>query len=117
MRLDLAPAEDLRMATVVKVSCPTCGVQQLPPARVRLVLEGPSYFYFVCPVCALKIRKPADDKVVALLRSVECVIDTVAGEVPAEALEPRSGPRLNYDDLLDLMSELDDLPCTEDTDD
>jgi predicted RNA-binding Zn-ribbon protein involved in translation (DUF1610 family) len=89
--------------TTIKASCPTCGEVELTPADVSLVVcsHAPlSYYSFACPGCTEQVRKPADDHVVSLL--VSGGVPATVWEVPAEALEPRTGPALTYDDLLDL---------------
>ena len=93
--------------TTIKASCPTCGEVELTPADVSLVVcsHAPlSYYSFACPSCSDSVRKPADDHVVSLL--VSGGVSATVWEVPAEALEPRTGPTLTYDDLLDFAIEL-----------
>lgn len=63
-----------------------------------------SYSAFTCPGCATDVRKPADDHVVSLL--VSGGVPTHVWELPGEALEPRTGPCLSYDDLLDFALHL-----------
>lgn len=93
--------------TTIKASCPTCGECELTPADVSLMVcsHAPmSYYSFHCPTCTEQIRKPADDHVVSLL--VSGGIRPVVWEVPGEALEPKVGPQLTYDDLLDFALQL-----------
>ncbi len=93
--------------TTIKASCPTCGEVELTPADVSLIVcsHAPlSYYSFACPGCTEQVRKPADDHVVSLL--VSGGVSATVWEVPAEALEPRTGPVLTYDDLLDFAIEL-----------
>jgi predicted RNA-binding Zn-ribbon protein involved in translation (DUF1610 family) len=93
--------------TTIKASCPTCGEVELTPADVSLIVcsHAPlSYYSFACPGCTEQVRKPADDHVVSLL--VSGGVPATVWEVPAEALEPRTGPALTYDDLLDLAIQL-----------
>jgi predicted RNA-binding Zn-ribbon protein involved in translation (DUF1610 family) len=93
--------------TTIKASCPSCGEVELTPADVWLMVctHAPlSYYAFSCPGCAQEVRKPADDHVVALL--VSGGVPAQVWEVPAEALEPKDGPRLSYDDLLDFALQL-----------
>jgi predicted RNA-binding Zn-ribbon protein involved in translation (DUF1610 family) len=93
--------------TTIKASCPSCGEVELTPADVSLVVcsHAPlSYYSFSCPGCTEQVRKPADDHVVSLL--VSGGVPATVWEVPAEALEPRTGPALTYDDLLDLAIQL-----------
>ena len=93
--------------TTIKASCPSCGEVELTPADVSLMVcsHAPlSYYAFSCPGCLDEVRKPADDHVVSLL--VSGGVSATVWEVPAEALEPRTGPVLTYDDLLDFAIEL-----------
>lgn len=93
--------------TTIKASCPTCGEVELTSADVVLMVcsHAPlSYYCFDCPACQDKIRKPADDHVVSLL--VSGGVPAEVWEIPAEALEPKAGPRLSYDDLLDFALQL-----------
>ncbi|HWH30031.1 MAG TPA: hypothetical protein VNU26_13935 [Mycobacteriales bacterium] len=94
--------------TTIKASCPSCGEVELTPADVSLMVcsHAPlSYYAFTCPSCADEVRKPADDHVVSLL--VSGGVPATVWDVPAEALEPRTGPALTYDDLLDLALQLE----------
>jgi len=93
--------------TTIKASCPTCGEVELTPAQVSLMVcsHAPlSYYAFDCPGCLDEVRKPADDHVVSLL--VSGGISAQVWELPAEALEAKTGPVLTYDDLLDFALEL-----------
>ena len=84
--------------TLIKASCPSCGEVELTPADV--CSHAPlSYYAFQCTGCDSEVRKPADDHVVSLL--VSGGVPATVWEVPAEVLEPRRGPALSYDDLLD----------------
>ncbi len=93
--------------TTIKASCPTCGEVELKPADLSLMVcsHAPlSYYAFCCPSCLDEVRKPADDHVVSLL--VSGGVPATVWDVPAEALEPRTGPVLTYDDLLDFALHL-----------
>jgi hypothetical protein len=93
--------------TTIKASCPTCGEVELTSADIRLMVcshPSLSYYAFICPTCADDVRKPADDHVVSLLMSGG--VRPTVWEVPAEALEPKVGPALTYDDLLDFALRL-----------
>lgn len=65
-----------------------------------------SYYAFSCPSCREEIRKPADDHVISLLMSGG--VRAQVWELPAEALEPKVGPVIDYDDLLDFALQLND---------
>jgi hypothetical protein len=93
--------------TTIKASCPGCGEVELTSNDIslRVCSHGPlSYYSFTCPECQESIRKPADDHIVSLLMSGG--VRAEVWEVPAEALEPKPGPDLNYDDLLDFVLQL-----------
>jgi len=98
--------------TTIKASCPSCGEVELTSddIRLRVASYAPlSYYQFTCPSCQDLVRKPADDHIVSLLMSGG--VRAEVWEVPAEALEPKGGPDLTYDDLLDFVLQLsrDDL--------
>ena len=93
--------------TIIKATCPVCGDVQLNRDQVRLVLHpvrDRSFYSFTCNVCDDEVRKPADDHIVSLLMSGG--VRAQVWEVPAEALEPKPGPALGYDDLLDFVLQL-----------
>ena len=93
--------------TTIKASCPTCGEVELTPADVSLrvcSLPSLSYYAFDCPTCRAEVRKPADDHVVSLL--VSGGVPATVWQLPAEAMEAKTGPRLSYDDLLDFALHL-----------
>ncbi len=93
--------------TTIKATCPACGEVELTVADVSLQVcsHAPLSFYaFTCPGCRDEVRKPADEHVVSLL--VSGGVAAEVWEVPAEALEPKAGPTLSYDDLLDFALQL-----------
>ncbi|MCA1710527.1 MAG: hypothetical protein LC789_02360 [Actinobacteria bacterium] len=101
--------------TTIKASCPTCGEVELTPADVSLMVcsHAPmSYYAFTCATCSEEVRKPADDHVVSLL--VSGGVPAQVWELPAEVLEPKAGPTLSYDDLLDFALELGTTDCLAD---
>jgi hypothetical protein len=94
--------------TTIKASCPTCGEVELTSADITLMVcsHAPlSYYAFCCPNCLDEVRKPADDHVISLLMSGG--VKATVWEIPEEALEPKTGPAITYDDLLDLVLALD----------
>jgi predicted RNA-binding Zn-ribbon protein involved in translation (DUF1610 family) len=98
--------------TTIKATCPMCGEVELTPPDIALVVASHaplSYYAFICPNCHDEVRKPADDHVVSLL--ISGGVHATMWDVPAEALEPHPGPRIDYDDLLDfaLVLARDDL--------
>jgi hypothetical protein len=105
--------------TTIKASCPSCGEVELTSddIRLRVCSHGAlSYYTFMCPSCVREVRKPADDHIVSLLMSGG--VEAEVWEVPAEALEPKAGADLTYDDLLDFLLQLtqDDMLASRATD-
>lgn len=90
--------------TSIKATCPTCGDVELTADDVRLVVcsvEAWSYYAFTCSSCGEEVRKPAPADVTRLLRIAKVREERWA--VPAEALEPRAGAPIGYDDVLDAV--------------
>jgi hypothetical protein len=93
--------------TTIKATCPVCGEVDLTTDQVRLMVctvAEHSYYAFDCAGCVEEIRKPADKQVVALLMAGGVV--ATSWRIPAEALELKTGPPINYDDLLDFALRL-----------
>ncbi|HWC14464.1 MAG TPA: hypothetical protein VG929_07705 [Actinomycetota bacterium] len=87
--------------TTIKATCPGCGEVDLVADDILLRIgsqSGSNTYGFACPECGDFVQKPADERVVRLLLSGG-VMPTLV-HVPAEALEPRTGPPINHDDLL-----------------
>ena len=95
--------------TTIRATCPTCGEVGLTPGDIDLRIDAAgddSYYAFECPTCYGTVRKPADERVIALLLS---------GGVEQRALEPAPAvpqprfpwPALAYDDLLDFHALLE----------
>lgn len=93
----------------IKATCPGCGEINLTADDIVLRIGGAkagNTYCFSCPACSRFVEKPADERIVRLLVSGG-VMPTVV-EIPAEALEVRSGPPIDYDDLLDFHELLGD---------
>ena len=92
--------------TTIKATCPTCGDVDLTPAELTLVVAertGWSSYYFTCLSCVTRVRKPADDEVVALLTKAGVHLERI--DVPLEHLEAQiiartAGP-ITDDEMLD----------------
>ena len=87
--------------TTIKATCPTCGEVSLTAEDILLRIgsaKGNSTYGFSCPDCSSFVEKPADERVVRLLLSGGVMPMLV--HMPAEALETKIGPPLDYDDLL-----------------
>ena len=88
--------------TTIKATCPACGEIDLTADDILLRIgaqAGGNSYSFSCPTCGDRVQKPADERIVRLLLSGG-VMPTLF-HVPAEALEPRSGPPINHDDLIE----------------
>jgi hypothetical protein len=88
--------------TTIKATCPGCGEVDLTAEDILLRIgggRGNNTYGFSCPTCSEFVEKPADDRIVRLLLSGGVMPMLV--HVPAEALEPREGPPISHDDLLE----------------
>ncbi|MDE3204632.1 MAG: hypothetical protein KGQ66_10450 [Acidobacteriota bacterium] len=63
------------------------------------VTTAQSTYSFVCPGCSLIVNKDANDAVVQSLTSAGARL--VQWTMPAELDEPKTGPRISHDDLLE----------------
>jgi predicted RNA-binding Zn-ribbon protein involved in translation (DUF1610 family) len=89
------------MATI-RAACPTCGDVKLRSRdlTVRVCADDDHGTYsFACPRCGDSVRRDASPRILALL--VSAGVRTEVWHRPAELLEPREGPPLTSDDLLD----------------
>lgn len=95
--------------TTIKATCPGCGEVDLTADDIVLRIgaqSGGNTYGFSCPRCGEFVQKLADERVVRLLLSGG-VMPTLV-DVPAEALEARSGPPINHNDLLTFHDLLED---------
>lgn len=98
-------------AAIVRATCPSCGDVELSVEGVQVqlcVTTAVSTYSFLCPSCSLIVNKEATDSVVESLTSAGARL--VAWTLPAELDEPKTGARINHDDLLEfhLALERDD---------
>ncbi|MDA8048362.1 MAG: hypothetical protein M0Z30_24495 [Actinomycetota bacterium] len=63
------------------------------------VTTAESTYSFMCPACSFIVNKDANDAVVQSLTSAGCRL--VQWSMPAELDEPKTGPRISHDDLLE----------------
>lgn len=94
------------MATI-RASCPTCGDVELTTREVRVLLCSTTYessYAFQCPTCGVAVAKPAEARVVDVLLASGIVL--TVWHLPAELDEPKSGPPISYDDLLEFHFQL-----------
>lgn len=87
---------------IVRATCPSCGDVELTVEQVQVlfcVSTGVATYSFRCPACGVMVNKDANDAVVESLSSAGARM--VAWTLPAELAEPKTGPRITHDDLLE----------------
>lgn len=89
--------------TTIKATCPECGEVNLTSDDIELrinIASGSSYGFLCGGIdgCGEYIVKKADERTVRLLLSGGVM--PIMEHVPAEVLEPKTGPPINHDDLL-----------------
>lgn len=92
---------------MIRASCPTCGDVELTTRDVRVLLCSTTYessYAFQCPSCRVAVAKPAEPRVVDVLLASGITLSV--WHMPAELDEPRSGPPISYDDLLEFHFQL-----------
>jgi len=109
--MDILTPEGVLLVTTIRANCPSCGDVQLRAGdlTVRVCSDDEQGSYcFQCPTCAQAVAKDASRRIVDLL--VSSGVRMEVWRLPAELTEPRVGPTLQPDDLLDfhLMLESDD---------
>jgi hypothetical protein len=70
-----------------------------------------SSYAFCCPACGVAVSKAAEPDVVDVL--VASGVRLSVWDMPAELDEPRSGPPISHDDLLDFHFQLQSENCLE----
>lgn len=105
------------MSTRIRAACPECGDVELQPDNIRVIVvrdatgdvgEG-SRYEFDCPSCATQVKKPADDRIVSLLRGGGVSVKEVSEDKQSQHPEnPQNGPAFTHDDLLDFHLDLQD---------
>jgi hypothetical protein len=91
----------------IRASCPTCGDVELTTRDVQVRIcttNNAGAYLFSCPDCQMAVTKPADPRIVDLL--VSSGVRLFVWQMPAELSEPRKGPPICYDDLLEFHFEL-----------
>lgn len=63
------------------------------------VTTAEATYSFLCPVCSFIVNKEANDAVVESLTAAGSKL--VAWTMPAELNEPKTGPRITHDDILE----------------
>jgi hypothetical protein len=87
---------------IVRATCPTCGDIELGVSKVKVqvcISTAASTYSFLCPDCRLIVNKEANDRVVETLTKAGAEVR--AWWLPAELAEPKLGPPISYNDLLE----------------
>jgi hypothetical protein len=95
------------MATI-RASCPDCGDVELTTRDVTVricTFDDKGGYSFRCPRCRLAVAKDAAPRIVDLL--VSSGVKLTKWDLPAELGEPRQGPAITHDDLLDFHKVLE----------
>jgi len=90
------------LVATIRASCPTCGDVELTSRDVTVQVcatNNQGSYAFRCPECLLAVSKLAEQRIVDLLVSSGVRLSVFS--MPAELEEPRYGPPISYDDLLD----------------
>jgi len=88
--------------TTIRASCPSCGDVDLTVRDVVVRVCSDDHrgsYTFRCPECLFAVSKPAEPTVIELL--VSSGVKMAVWQLPAELSEPRSGPPITHDDILE----------------
>jgi hypothetical protein len=94
---------------IVRATCPTCGDIELNVTSVQVQLcinTTASTYSFLCPDCRLIVNKDANETIVDSLTKAGARLLTWS--LPDELLEPKVGPAICHDDLLEFHLALED---------
>ena len=94
------------MATI-RASCPTCGDVELKTRDIQVRVcstTNEGAYLFACPDCQMAVTKPAEPRIVDLL--VSSGVRLSVWQLPAELAEPKAGPPISHNDLLEFHFEL-----------
>jgi rRNA maturation protein Nop10 len=86
----------------IRASCPTCGDVEFGSEAVTVrvcTADSNGSYAFQCPECGMAVAKPADQRVVDLLKSSGAKVEVWS--LPAELGEQHVGPPITYDDILE----------------
>lgn len=90
------------LVATIRASCPTCGDVELTSRDVSVQVcasNNQGSYAFRCPECELAVSKLAEQRIIDLL--VSSGVRLCVWSLPAELDEPRDGPVICYDDLLE----------------
>ena len=92
----------------VQAECPWCGMVTLRPKEVRCEADprtDEALCEINCPVCHRVVYAKTTHAGVKIIQAAGAV--GIEGLVPFELLERRSGPPLLWDEVLDMLADLD----------
>ncbi len=87
---------------IVRATCPTCGDVEMGVGNVQVqlcVTTSVSTYSFQCPTCGVIVTKEANGAIVESLTKAGSRL--MAWSLPAELNEPKLGPKITHDDLLE----------------
>jgi hypothetical protein len=90
--------------TSIRTTCPRCGEVEMEAPLILLMIEprtGEGTYSFACPGCEEVVQKPADRKIVELLRTAGVETAVTAGPARRSAQARHAPPPLTLDDLID----------------
>jgi hypothetical protein len=96
--------------TVIRVKCGFCKAEsELRPSGIHLWAydHGQQTYSFFCPKCTEENVKDAPDQVLNLLLAGGVAMSII--HVPLEFLEPKEGPPISCDDVMDFVVALRDV--------
>lgn len=93
----------------VRVTCTTCGDQELTPGQMRArvcIDNDQSEYRFTCPQCQKVVVLQAERRIIDLLQSSGVRVDL--WNLPPEFFEEHTGAKLTHDDIIDFHLVLED---------
>ena len=87
----------------ITAACDECGDIALRPSEVTLLFCRDNTvitYSFICRNCHLIVCKRTDPHLAQILMTMGCI--QKVWTLPVEMKEPHSGPKISYDDILDL---------------
>jgi predicted RNA-binding Zn-ribbon protein involved in translation (DUF1610 family) len=94
---------------IIRASCPTCGDVDISPDAMTVMLcssNGEASYVFRCPSCAMVVSKAVDKRIVEIL--VSSGVRIHFWRLPDESDEEKTGPPVDFDDLIQFHNQLSD---------
>ncbi len=102
-------ADMVCMAAAVRVTCPSCGDQELTSEQLRArvcIDNDQSEYRFTCPECKRVTVLQTQRRIIDLLQSSGVQVDLWS--LPAELFETHTGQQLTHNDIIDFHIVLED---------